>query len=239
MKQSHLFASWIFLLITVVGGKQLLLAEKLFFSSGTHRLKGHIATPDGIGPFPVVIFLHGGKGPMIGGDPAAIVEAIAQSGRVGFAPIRRNDPSMATHVQDVISAIHYVKSQKNVDAEQLALVGFSRGALLAFMASTRRRDLKAVVLMAPAHGRGLLHQFLADAPQVMAPTLVLVSKNDTKQANHVRISQTINATLKKAGKKSRLILYPPHGLDGHRLFFQFRETYWRDVENFLKSHLVG
>lgn len=43
--------------------------------------------------------------------------------------------------------------------------------------------------------------------------------------------------LKKAGKDSRLLVYPSYGKDGHRLFFEVRPTYWKDVENFLRTSL--
>ena len=239
MKRSHKVLSLTLLAVAIIGDCQTTFAKEVVFQSGSSRLKGHVATPNGAGPFPTVIFLHGGKGPIVGGNPRATVQAIAKSGFVGFAPIRRKAPSLAGNVQDVIAAIDYVKSLKNVDAERLAIIGFSRGGLLAFMSSTRRRDLKAVVLMAPAHGRGALRRFLADVGDVTAPTLILVAKNDTRQADHVSISRQINTTLKDAGKETRLIVYPSYGRDGHRLFFEVRQTYWRDVDEFLKNHLDG
>ena len=239
MLRACAFLSLTLFVVAILGDGQSLHAKDVVFRSGPNRLKGHLVTPDGAGPFPAVIFLHGGLGPVIGGGPKATAEAIAEAGFVGFAPIRREDLSLAGNVQDVTAAIDYVQSLKNVDAERLAIIGFSRGGLLAFMSSTRRRDLKAVVLMAPAHGRGALRRFLAAADDVTAPTLILVAKNDTKQANHVRISEQINATLKNAGKETRLIVYPPYGRDGHCLFFEVRQTYWQDVEKFLKSHLDG
>ena len=174
---------------------------------------------------------------MVGGDPKATAEALAKSGFVGFAPIRGKNSTLAGNVQEVIAAINYVKNLEFVDDQRLAIVGFSRGGLLAFMASTQRRDLNAVVLMAPAHGQGTLRRFLSKSDRVTAPTLILVAKNDTKQADHVSISQQVNTTLKNAGKDSQLIQYPSYGRDGHRLFFEVRQTYWRDVERFLKNHL--
>ena len=239
MNRFNIVLSLTFMVVAGTGDCPTLLAKEVVFQSGSSRFKGHLAVPNGVGPFPAVIFLHGGMGPPAVAQMAAVqrlVEVLAQAGFVGFAPIRRQDPFLAGNVQDVITAIDYVK---NVNAKRLAIIGFSRGGLLAFMSSTRRSDLKAVVLMAPAHGRGALRRFLADARNVTAPTLILVARNDTKQADHVRISRQINATLKETGKESRLIVYPPYQRDGHRLFFKVRQNYWQDVEKFLKNHLGG
>ena len=105
------------------------------------------------------------------------------------------------------------------------------------MAATRRRDLKAVVLMAPAEGRGALRRFLGETPRVNVPTLILVAANDIRQADHVRIARQIHAKLGSANKQSRLVVYPAFGQDGHHLFFKVRASYWRDLEQFLKKNL--
>lgn len=207
------------------------------FSSGPQRIMAHLSTPQGAGPFPAVIYLHGGKGPIVGGDPAATAKALAKAGWIGFAPLRGKGLSLNGSARDVVAAINYVKGLKNVDPRRLAIVGFSRGGLLALMASTRRRDLKAVVLLAPAHGRGLLRRVLSDAPRVNAPTLILVSKNDTKQADHLGLCRQINTALKAAAKPTRLVVYPPYRKDGHQLFFKVRSSYWTDVVKFLEPHL--
>jgi dienelactone hydrolase len=227
----------VLLAIVVIGDCQSLTAKEVTYQSGTIRLKGYLETPAGSGPFPAVIYLHGGLPPKVGGDPAATAKAIARAGFVGFSPIRRNSVSLPGNIQDVIAAISYVNGLKNVDKDRLAVIGFSRGGLLAFMASTRRRDIKAVVLMAPAAGNGALVRFLPLARNVAASTLILVARNDKGQADHVSLSQQVNTALKNARKETRLIIYPPYGRDGHLLFFQVRQPYWQDVEKFLKSHL--
>lgn len=237
MKRSCTILSLVLSMVAMIGDKPAIFGKEVSFQSGSQRLKGYLATPGGTGPFPTVLFLHGGMGPIVGGNPSAVVDALANAGFVGFSPIRRNNLSMATHVQDTAAAIDFVKRLNQVDNARLAITGFSRGGLLAFMASTRRQDLQAVVLMAPAHGRGILRRFLADVENVSAPTLILVAKNDTRQADHVRLSQQIHTGLRAAGKQTQLIVCPPYGQDGHHLFFEVRPSYWQDVERFLKNRL--
>ena len=207
------------------------------FASGQNRWRAYLAVPDGVGPFPAVIYLHGGRGQAIGGDPKSSAAALAKSGFLGFAPIRDRDPGLTGNIQSVAAALDYVKGLKQAAPSKIGLVGFSRGGLLAFMAATRRHDLKAIVLMAPAEGRGVLRRFLADAGNVQAPALLMVARNDTRQADHVSICRQIHAALQKAGKQSRLQIYPAYGQDGHRLFFEVRGTYWHDVVKHLKAHL--
>ena len=111
------------------------------------------------------------------GSPAATARTLAREGFIGFGPTRKQTVSLAGNIQDVITAIEYVKKLENVDVDRLAVVGFSRGGLLAFMAATRRRDLKAIVIMVPAPGNGTLARFLPQASRVTASTLILVASN--------------------------------------------------------------
>lgn len=229
--------SFVITLAVSCGGRAL-LAKEVTFQAGDHMLKAYLNVPKGTGPFPVVIYLHGGLGPIVAGDPKAVSAAIAKLGYIGFAPVRGKNSTIPDNVKEMMAAIEYVKQLDNVDSKQMAIVGFSRGGLLAYMASTRRTDLKAFVLMAPAPGGGALRRFMSDARRVSAPALLLVAKNDTRQADHVTITQQLHNTLKAAKKESTLIVYPPFGRDGHQLFFQVRQKHWSDIEKFLKKHLA-
>ena len=199
--------------------------------------KGYLAKPKGEGPFPVVIFNHGGMGPIVGGAPEDTAKALAEAGFVGFSPIRRQAPPLQGHAEDLIAAIQYVKRLDYVDQERIGLIGFSRGGLLTYMAATQREDLDVVVIMAPADGGGALERFLRQADQVTAPALILVAENDTRQANHVAISRQVESALSRKDKEVTLKVYPAFHNDGHHLFFEVRDSYCRDVEAFLKKHL--
>ena len=135
MKRSCAVLALTFLVVAIIGNHQTLSAKEVVFQSGSISLKGYIVTPKGNGPLPAVIFMHGGRGSRVGGNPKGMVEAIAKAGFIGFAWIRSLDLLLAGNVQETIAAIDYAKILKNVDVEGLAVIGFPRGGLLAFMAS--------------------------------------------------------------------------------------------------------
>ena len=211
------------------------------YRAGDPTLTGYLCKPDGPGPFPAVVYNHGGLGHVIGGAPRETCRALAASGFVGFSPIRRQTRPLHGHLDDVMAALGYVRGLDAVDPGRLGMIGFSRGGLLTFMAETSGKDLRAVVIMASALGRGHLEAEVADAGAVTAPVLILVAENDagsrrTMGQDLVRASRRIDRELQAAGRPSRLIVYPPHGEDGHSLFFTVG-PYWADVEMFLNDHL--
>lgn len=211
-------------------------AEETTYLSGGLRLKAHLARPAREGPFPVVVYNHGGFGGMIGGAPEETCDALAQAGYIGFSPVRREEISLAGNLQDVMAAVDHAKGLPGADPKRIALMGFSRGGLLALWAAARRDDLKVVVLMAPAPGRGQIDQVLDQAERVSAPVLILVAENDKSPADHAAIARAILDALAAEGKQVMLIVYPPYGSDGHRMFFKVG-SYWEDVLTFLRRRL--
>ena len=208
--------------------------------SGELTLKGYLCKPRGAGPFPLVIYNHGGLGDIVGGPPKETCIALARAGYVGFAPIRRNTRSMQGHLDDVFAGLEYAKQVEKVDSRRIAMIGFSRGSLLTYMAGTRHSEFKALVMMAAAvNSRS--GQLLENAAAINAPVLALVAKNDTGSKATMGRSVLdgmieINAALKRAGKDVRLIVYPPYGNDGHAMFFKVG-SYWKDVISFLNAKM--
>jgi dipeptidyl aminopeptidase/acylaminoacyl peptidase len=208
------------------------------YRTGEYTLQGKLCKPEGPGPFPAVIYNHGGLGTIIGGAPEPSCTLLAEAGFVGFSPIRRQTRPLFGHLDDVMAAVDYVKNLAYVDPGRLGIMGFSRGAILTYLAATERRDFKAVIIMGAAVHRALN---LSKADAVSAPVLLLVAENDT--GSHRTLDRNthagtlrLNRALKDAGKDVRLIVYPPYGDDGHMLFFTI-EDYWDDVIAFLKRHV--
>ncbi len=211
------------------------------YRTGEPTLTGYLCKPAGPGPFPAVVYNHGGLGHIIGGAPRETCRALAASGIVGFSPIRRQTRPLHGHLDDVMAGLEYVRGLDVADPGRIAMIGFSRGGLLTFMAATSGKDLRGVAIMASASGRGHLEAELTDAGAVTAPVLILVAENDTGSRRTmgqdlVRASRRIDRALRAAGRPSRLIVYPPQGDDGHSIFFDVG-SYWADVEKFLNDNL--
>ncbi|MBC8506805.1 MAG: dienelactone hydrolase family protein [Anaerolineales bacterium] len=202
-------------------------------------LSGYLCTPLGLGPFPAVIFNHGGLGDVIGGAPEETCQSLADAGMVGFSPIRRQTVPLDGHTADIQSAIDYVKNLDYVDIDRLGLMGFSRGGMLTFMVAAQRSDLQGAIIMASALPKdGDFSKFVQG---INIPILLLVASNDfpadlNKNQNLVEGAQDMEAALKASGKDVQLIIYPPFEPHGHMMFFEIGD-YWNDVVAFFKSHL--
>jgi len=121
------------------------------------RANGYWLYPNGAGPFPTVIFLHGFPGYEQNRDTA---QALRRAGFVIFFFHYRGSWgsggtfSLAGARQDVDAAIEYVKSfcggkckDAPLDSDRIALFGHSMGGLLALMAAADRRDLSCVMAL--------------------------------------------------------------------------------------------
>ena len=121
------------------------------------RANGYWLHPNGVGPFPTVIFLHGFPGYEQNRDTA---QALRRAGFVIFFFHYRGswgsggNFSFAGARQDVGAAVEYVKSFCNgeckdapLDRDRIALFGHSMGGWLALMAAADRQDLSCVMAL--------------------------------------------------------------------------------------------
>jgi predicted esterase len=217
-------------------------AEELVYRTKPMKLSGEFCKPEGAGPFPAVVFNHGGLRNIIGGDPEGTCRALAEAGFVGFSPIRRKNPKMKNQIKDVMASVDTIKALSVVQPDKIALVGFSRGALLSLIVANRRPDFKALVIMGVAPGHGHLEREMDDLSGISAPVLLLVAENDTgskstQDNDTVALTRSLEAAFKNANLEANLIVYPTYPGDGHQLFSEIG-TYWKDVIVFLKRHLI-
>jgi dipeptidyl aminopeptidase/acylaminoacyl peptidase len=208
------------------------------YRSNNPELSGRLCKPEGPGPFPAVIFNHGGLGAIIGGAPDATCTALSKAGYVGFAPIRRLTRSLFGHLDDVEAALDFVKSVPGVDPARVGMIGFSRGAMLSYQFAAGRRDIKALVLMAAAAGRradigGRRLGCRAD-PDAGGRQRYRLQNHHGRQRE--KPYDRIGRAAQGGGAGPPDDHLPPYGGDGHQLFFQVG-AYWPDVTAFLDRHL--
>lgn len=196
----------------------------------------YLCTPAGEGPFPGVLYNHGGKGNAIGGDLEGTCRALAEAGYIAYSKQRSLTLEITKHPADVLEGLEALKSMNNIDEDNIAIMGFSRGGLLALTLAIESPELfNAIILMAPALGGETgIYDVMEDVSSISAPVLILVSENDLYQADHLSICNDLKDALEDANKEVELIVYPPYGDDGHELFFEVG-NYWDDVLEFLEE----
>ena len=186
--------------------------------------------PPGEGPFAAVLYNHGGLGTIVGGDLAGTCRSLAEAGYLARSEKRQETRQLTGHLTEVLEGLKRLRSHPDADASRIGMMGFSRGGLLTLQAAISQPEyIHAVVLMAPAHGKSAMERTLQRVSRIDDPVRVFVSENDQTQANHVQISHEVADTLRMADKDVDLIIYPPYGDDGHKLFFLVQEPYWSDL----------
>lgn len=120
--------------------------------AGNFSLRMDANIPDGKGPFPAVVIVHGGG--WIGGSRDYNVEPLfrplTQAGFAWFSISYRlasELPLFGAAIDDVQEAVRHVKShakQYNIDPARIALIGESAGAQLASMAALTADEAASV-----------------------------------------------------------------------------------------------
>ena len=132
-------------------------AVPVAFESEGYKISGQFFTADGEGPFPTVILLHGipgGEGDLFGlGQQLnmASVNAFTFNYRGTWKSEGVYVPS--TSIEDVISAIKYIKSPDMVtkfliDTTKLSIIGYSYGGGMALLGAALENCITNVVSMA-------------------------------------------------------------------------------------------
>ena len=196
----------------------------------------YIASPTGAGPFPAVLYNHGGLGTAVGGDLRGTVVALAQAGYIARAEKRMETTSMVGHLDEVKAALDSLRADSRTDTSCVSIMGFSRGGLLSLQAAKSQHDkINAVISMAPASGNGQLASAMGNVSPIDDPVMVLVANNDSFQDNHVTLAYMVYDSLTAGSKNATINIYPDYDSngdsvinsldDGHNLFFVVQEPY--------------
>ena len=115
--------------------------------------------PEGEGPFPAVIWVHGGG--FVSGDkspaPMSLLEPLSQQGYAWFSVNYRLSPQypFPAATDDVEAAVGYIKTharEYKIDANRLVLIGASAGGHLVSFVGVKHRAENSVAAVIPFFG---------------------------------------------------------------------------------------
>ena len=159
--------------------------ESVTFTSGDGQtsVPSYLATPDRQGPHPVVLILRGVAGPDDG--YTEIARRLAEWGYLALVhgwKVRGDNPTDEPVYADMQGAMTFLRSAGQADLKRLAVFGFCRGGVHAFMAARAHPEIRVIVVF---HGfafrsaraqRGAEPYDLAEG--VSVPVLVLHGTED-------------------------------------------------------------
>jgi dienelactone hydrolase len=214
------------------------------------RLLGYLARPDGGGPFPAVVVLHGCRG--FFGESAEIVDQVKSWGYVALAVDsfgqreigERCGNGLDEQATDAYAALKYLSGEPSVDASRIAVLGYSMGGESALSTVERGVDRRfpekfaaAITYYPWCRGHSAI---------VNAPTLILIGAED----NHAPAAfcREMVASPHEGGAAIDLIVYPGahHNfnfrvLTGPRspgYWIEYNEAAAQDAEAKMRAFLV-
>ncbi|MGJ4931201.1 dienelactone hydrolase family protein [Bradyrhizobium sp. HKCCYLS2038] len=199
----------------------------------TATIEGYLSKPDGVGPFPAIVYLHGCNG-LSQSTRARIADLMTGWGYVSLAVDSFTSRGIKeacaggapTRQADALGALLYLSSLTFVDPNRIAVVGSSQGGIVALrLASTETVRLfaipddpkfKAVVAYYPSCG--------VASQQLVIPTIILIGElDDWTPAKDCELWMQWRAGM---GAPVKLVVYPgahhafdvPTQRDGRQFF---------------------
>jgi carboxymethylenebutenolidase len=196
--------------------------EPVTFTSGDGEtaVPSYLATPDRRGPHPVVLILRGVAGPDDG--YTEIARRLAEWGYVALMhgwKVRGANPPDEPVYADMQGAMTFLRSVGQADLKRLAVFGFCRGGVHAFMAARAHPEICALVVFHGFAFRSARSQPGAQpydlAEGVTVPTLVLHGTEDEQAP--IADMRRMEARMRDLGKVCTFTYY-----DGARHGFAVR-----------------
>jgi len=234
-------------------------ARLVSFDGPSGTLRGYFYVPDGKGPFPAVLWNHGSE--RLPGAQPELAAFYTSHGFVFFLPHRsgqgkspgnyimeeiQGSRSGQAAVQaqqvandDVAAAMTWLRAQKQVDTNRIAVSGCSFGGIQTLLAAEKGLGARAFIAFAPAAkswGNETLQARLEKAVQnAKGPVFVLQAKNDFS----VGPTNDLGKIAKSNGGQAEI--YPAFGSspqDGHWAFATSKagiEVWQKDVLDFIHA----
>lgn len=135
----------------------------LSFSNQGQTIVGTLAMPQGEGPFPIALLLHGFTGtrhelPVVGTEDTMFSRAARWLGERGVASLRIDfrgsgdsegaweDTTFSGQISDAIAALDYLEMLDGVDSDNISIIGLSQGGLVGAATAGRDPRVSSLVL---------------------------------------------------------------------------------------------
>ena len=177
--------------------------EEIEFENGKLQFAGMLFTPDGEGPFPVAVIIHG-SGPSFRDNTwyLSVTQHLQTNGVAVLLPDKRgSEKSQGNWIgvgfdelaTDTSAAVSYVRSRPEFEGSPIGLVGMSQGGWIAPIVASQDTDLAFVVSMSGATVptvRQLLHEEIHNMSPYTWPfiarMLAPITSSHVLKMDHVR-----------------------------------------------------
>lgn len=229
--------------------------EAITFKSGALELHGFIWKPAGPGPFPAVLWNHGGDITASEAYYEKLWPSYVRAGLLFFIPQRRGQggsPGVsvpATQVElfstlaldDQLAALTYLKTRPDVVSSRIAVSGWSAGAQATLIAAEADPGYRVAVACSTASiswdGNPELQQRLvATVAKIKIPVLLFQAQNDYS----LNPQKVLTAEFTRLGKPFEAMIYPAHGTtaqDGHAFCVDSPEVWGDRVTAFILKYM--
>lgn len=131
--------------------------EKVFFTFQSKKIGGFLYFPEGEGPFPAVIFVHGFSGGTHESKNKHMCETLANAGMVAFqfdfydrpnglSEISISDMTVSLQLAVLRKAVDFVCGLDTVDTNRIGLTGHSLGGMTVMLYASADERIKALVV---------------------------------------------------------------------------------------------
>jgi dienelactone hydrolase len=255
----------LFLLLNQTASGQSVRPELITFKGSDLELKGFLWKPSGDGPFPAVLWNHGSE--KLPGTVDTVAPFFVGKGYVFFVPHRRGQGRSPgpyimdevnkaesrgergqllvdlheIHLEDQLAGLRYLQRLTFVDANRIAVMGFSFGGIQTMLAVERGPGYRVAVDCSGAaetwNGASSLRSRLTEAARnAKMPVFFLQAENDY----NLTPNRVLSEEVRKAGQPVEAKVYPAFGTgprDGHSFCVRGTKIWGPDVLNFIETHL--
>lgn len=207
--------------------------ETVFYKNGTLNLEAYVYTPEGKGPFPLVVYNHGSRAGqervewpvgyiarwLLPEGFAVIVPERRGYGRSDGAPFsedigaERGDrflERMKQEASDVNAAVAYAQTHLPIDRKRITTIGYSFGGIVTTLAASESTAYARIVNQAPGalnwgKSEPLRNLLVAAAGKIRVPMLCVAAENDATTEN----VRAICGAAKAHGARTTVTIYPP------------------------------